>query len=78
MNDLWAIALPFAIEKSLHVRQKGDELAVGPLLETGIGNCAIHWGMFKGSCALMGPVDRHIPVDVRIPGCPPHLAEILG
>jgi membrane-bound hydrogenase subunit mbhJ len=25
-------------------------------------------GIFKGSYAVSGPVDRHIPVDVRIPG----------
>ena len=34
-------------------------------------------GIFKGSYAVSGPVDRHIPVDVRIPGCPPRPAEIL-
>jgi Ni,Fe-hydrogenase III small subunit len=33
--------------------------------------------MFKGSYAVTGPVDRHIPVDVRIPGCPPRPVEIL-
>lgn len=42
------------------------------------GDCAIHCGMFKGSYAVTGPVDRHIPVDVRIPGCPPRPAEILA
>jgi len=34
--------------------------------------------MFKGSYAVTGPVDRHIPVDVRIAGCPPRPAEILA
>jgi Ni,Fe-hydrogenase III small subunit len=33
--------------------------------------------MFAGSYAVTGPVDRHIPVDLRIPGCPPRPAEIL-
>ena len=27
--------------------------------------------------AVTGPVERHIPVDARIPGCPPRPAEIL-
>lgn len=42
-----------------------------------LGDCAIHCGLFKGSYAVTGPVERHIPVDVRIPGCPPRPAEIL-
>lgn len=42
-----------------------------------LGDCAINCGIFKGSYAVTGPVDRHIPVDVHIPGCPPRPAEIL-
>ena len=48
-----------------------------PKLVIAVGDCAIHCGVFKGSYAVTGPVDRHIPVDVRIPGCPPRPAEIL-
>ena len=43
-----------------------------------LGDCAINCGMFKGSYAVTGPVERHIPVDVRIPGCPPRRSEILN
>jgi membrane-bound hydrogenase subunit mbhJ len=49
-----------------------------PKLVIALGDCAIHCGVFKGSYAVTGPVDRHIPVDVRIPGCPPRPAEILN
>lgn len=48
-----------------------------PKLVIALGDCAINCGMFKGSYAVTGPVDHHIPVDVRIPGCPPRPAEIL-
>ena len=48
-----------------------------PKLVIALGDCAIHCGIFKGSYAVTGPVDRHIRVDVRIPGCPPRPAEIL-
>jgi len=48
-----------------------------PKLVIALGDCAINCGVFKGSYAVTGPVDRHIPVDVRIPGCPPRPAEIL-
>ena len=49
-----------------------------PKIVIALGDCAIHCGVFKGSYAVTGPVDRHIPVDVRIPGCPPRPAEILA
>lgn len=43
-----------------------------------LGDCAVNCGAFKGSYAVTGPVERHVPVDVRIPGCPPRPAEILA
>jgi Ni,Fe-hydrogenase III small subunit len=48
-----------------------------PKLVIALGDCAINCGVFKGSYAVTGPVDRHIPVDVCIPGCPPRPVEIL-
>src|SRR5881628_3272893 len=48
-----------------------------PKLVIALGDCAINCGMFKGSYAVTGPVERHIPVEVRLPGCPPRPAEIL-
>jgi membrane-bound hydrogenase subunit mbhJ len=48
-----------------------------PKVVIALGDCAINCGMFKGSYAVTGPVERHIPVDIRIPGCPPRPVEIL-
>jgi len=48
-----------------------------PKIVIALGDCAINCGMFKGSYAVTGPVERHIPVDVRITGCPPRPSEIL-
>jgi membrane-bound hydrogenase subunit mbhJ len=48
-----------------------------PKIVIALGDCAINCGIFKGSYAVTGPVERHIPVDVRIPGCPPRPTEIL-
>lgn len=49
-----------------------------PKLVIALGDCAIDCGAFKGSYAVTGPVERHLPVDVKIPGCPPRPAEILA
>jgi Ni,Fe-hydrogenase III small subunit len=48
-----------------------------PKVVIALGDCAINCGVFRGNYAVTGPVERHIPVDVRIPGCPPRPAEIL-
>ncbi len=48
-----------------------------PKLVIALGDCACDCGMFKRSYAVTGPVERHIPVDVKITGCPPRPSEIL-
>ncbi len=48
-----------------------------PKIVIALGDCAMNCGMFKGSYAVTGPVERHIPVDVRIPGCPPRPVDML-
>jgi Ni,Fe-hydrogenase III small subunit len=48
-----------------------------PKIVIALGDCAVNCGVFKGSYAVTGPVDRHIPVDVRISGCP-HLRQRLS
>jgi len=42
-----------------------------------VGDCAIDGGCFAGSYAVVGSVADAIPVDVRIPGCPPSPTTIL-
>src|SRR2546425_11451029 len=49
-----------------------------PKLVIALGDCACDCGMFKGSYGVTGPVERHVPVDVKIHGCPPRPAEILN
>jgi membrane-bound hydrogenase subunit mbhJ len=42
-----------------------------------IGNCAINGCVFSKSEMIVGPVDKHIPVDSRVHGCPPRPEEII-
>jgi Ni,Fe-hydrogenase III small subunit len=43
-----------------------------------LGDCACTGGLFKGSYACIGAVEDVVPVDLRIPGCPPRPVEILS
>ncbi|HEA46851.1 MAG TPA: NADH-quinone oxidoreductase subunit NuoB [bacterium] len=55
------------------------EQAPKPCLVVAIGSCALGQGIFKGSYNAPQPVDRYIPVDAYIPGCPPKPeAMIMG
>jgi Ni,Fe-hydrogenase III small subunit len=49
----------------------------GPKFVVALGDCAIDGGCFAGSYAVAGGVDAVLPVDLRIPGCPPSPTAIL-
>jgi Ni,Fe-hydrogenase III small subunit len=34
--------------------------------------------VFAGSPVIEGPLSKHIPVDVYVPGCPPHPDAIIN
>ncbi|MFH1328717.1 MAG: NADH-quinone oxidoreductase subunit B family protein [Candidatus Bathyarchaeota archaeon] len=42
-----------------------------------IGQCPTSNCVFDGSYSVDGPLDRHIPVNVYIPGCPPRPEAII-
>jgi Ni,Fe-hydrogenase III small subunit len=42
-----------------------------------VGDCALDGGIFSGSYAVEGGVDRVVPVDLHIRGCPPRPVELL-
>ena len=48
-----------------------------PRLVIAVGACACDAGFLEGSYAVAGGVDRRLPVDVYIPGCPPRPEAIL-
>jgi Ni,Fe-hydrogenase III small subunit len=48
-----------------------------PKLVVAVGDCGCNGGIFGQSYASLGGVDRVIPVDVAIPGCPPPPRALL-
>ena len=56
---------------------KTYEATPSPKLVIACGTSAIDGGIYRGSYAVVGGVDRVIPVDVYIPGSPPRPEAIL-
>jgi membrane-bound hydrogenase subunit mbhJ len=42
-----------------------------------VGNCGSTGGVFHESYSVAGPLDKIIPVDVYVPGCPPRPEAII-
>jgi Ni,Fe-hydrogenase III small subunit len=57
---------------------KTYEATPDPKLVIAMGDCARDGGIFAGSYAVLNGVDKVLPVDVFISGCPPRPKEILA
>ena len=49
-----------------------------PRLVAALGDCALGCNVLGQSSELVGSVERVLPVDIRIPGCPPTPAAIAA
>jgi Ni,Fe-hydrogenase III small subunit len=57
--------------------QKTYEAVPAPKIVVAVGACAASGGPFRGSGEVAGGVPPEIPVDLWVPGCPPHPLTIL-
>ncbi len=48
-----------------------NEAMPEPRLVAALGDCALGCGVLGLTAELAGPLDALLPVDIRIPGCPP-------
>jgi Ni,Fe-hydrogenase III small subunit len=56
---------------------KTYEVMPAPKLVIAVGDDACEGGIFKGTYAVRGGVDKILPVDIKIPGDPPTPTEIM-
>jgi Ni,Fe-hydrogenase III small subunit len=74
--DLLLVTGPVTRNMEVPLR-KTYEATPAPKLVVAVGDCARTCGVFEGSYAVVGSVDRVVPVDVFVDGCPPEPTDIL-
>jgi len=74
--DMLLVTGPVTRNMELALR-KTYEATPDPKIVVAVGACGISGGMFGTNYATCGGVDRVIPVDVYIPGCPPRPEALL-
>ena len=68
-----------AINKKILPRlKKIYEQAPKPIFVVAVGGCSSSGIMFRDSYNFAGPLDKIIPVDAYIPGCPPKPEAIIA
>ena len=74
--DMLLVTGPVTRNMAVAVKQT-YEAVPAPKLVVAVGACGCSGGIFAESHAVVGPVDKVIPVDAYIPGCPPTPGMLL-
>ncbi|WP_155317621.1 NADH-quinone oxidoreductase subunit B family protein [Desulfosarcina alkanivorans] len=53
------------------------EQMAAPKVTVAVGTCGLSGGIFRTAYNVVGGIDRVIPVDVYVPGCPPRPEAII-
>ena len=74
--DMLLVSGPVSRNMELALR-KTYEAMPAPRLVVAVGACGCSGGIFGQNYATVGSVDKVIPVDVYVPGCPPNPQALL-
>jgi len=75
--DLLLVTGPVSVNMEIALRRTYDATP-DPKLVIAVGDCGCDGGIFGESYASLGAVSNVIPVDARIPGCPPTPFDLLN
>lgn len=64
--------------RNKHVLKNLYEQMPEPKVVVAVGACGLSGGIFREAYNVVGGVDKVIPVDVYVPGCPARPEEIIG
>jgi Ni,Fe-hydrogenase III small subunit/formate hydrogenlyase subunit 6/NADH:ubiquinone oxidoreductase subunit I len=74
--DLLLVTGPVTRNMELALKKTYDAMP-GPRLVVAVGACGCSGGIFGQNYATLGGVDKVVPVDVYVPGCPPNPHALL-
>ncbi|PYJ07231.1 MAG: hydrogenase [Verrucomicrobia bacterium] len=74
--DMLLVTGPVSRNMELALRKTYDAMP-SPRLVVAVGACGCSGGIFGESYASLGGVDKVLPVDVYVPGCPPNPHALL-
>ena len=74
--DIVLITGPLTIKIKDQVLKVWNEIPE-PKVTVAVGICPVSGGVFRQGHSIEGPLDKYLPVDVNIPGCPPRPQAIM-
>jgi NADH-quinone oxidoreductase B subunit len=74
--DVMVVTGAVSLQAAERLRRSYEQMP-DPKFVVAVGSCALSGGVFQGCYNVVGRVDKVIPVDVYVPGCPPRPEAII-
>lgn len=66
----------YITEKGIKIVKRAYEQMPSPKYVVALGSCSMTGGMYWDSYSTVKHVDKYVPVDIWVPGCPPRPEKI--